>query len=75
MKPTQPIILSDLIVRRNNTIEVAYGLSPERIKSALCKNDKIWSYKETGNAAVFNEYTVETALQRSQKRNSYMEWR
>jgi hypothetical protein len=75
MKPTQPIILSALIVRRNNTIEVAYGLSPERIKGALNTNDKIWSYKETGNAAVFDERNVETALQRSQKRNSYMEWR
>ena len=69
------IILSALIVRRNNTIEIAYGLSPERIKAALKTNDRVWTYKETGNAAVFNEHTVETALQRSQQRNKYMEWR
>ena len=70
-----PITLSALIVRRNNTIEIAYGLSPERIKAALHKTDHVWTYKETGNAAVFNEHTVETALQRSQQRNKYMEWK
>ena len=72
---TLAITLSALIVRRNSKAEIVYGLSPERIKGALHKSDKVWSYKETGNAAVFDEKSVEVALQRSQQRNKYMEWR